>query len=70
LRGCGLRPRDESSKGQLIVGIYYRPSDQEEPADEAFLLHVQELLCSQALIFMGDFNHPDIYWENSTASYR
>jgi len=22
---------------QLVVGVYYRPSDQEEPVDEAFL---------------------------------
>jgi len=27
-------------------------------------------LCSQALILLGDFNHPDTGWKSSTGSYR
>jgi len=51
---------DCTSKGRLVVRIYYRPSDQGEPVDEAFLLQLQEALHLQALNLMGDFSHQDI----------
>jgi len=43
-----------------MVGVDYRPPDQEELIDEAFFLQLQEASRSQALIVRGDFNHPDI----------
>ena len=43
---------------------YYRPPNKEESVDEASLLQLQEALCSQTLILLGDFNHTDVYWEN------
>jgi len=46
------------------------PPDEGEPADEAFLLQLQGVLCLQALVLMGDFNHPDICWDSSTAGGR
>ena len=55
-----VKIKDQSSKGHLVVGVCYRPPDQGEPVGEAFLLQLQEVLCSQALVLMGDFNHPDI----------
>ena len=30
-----VKIRDETSKGLLMVGVYYRPLDQEESVDEA-----------------------------------
>jgi len=50
------------------MGVYYRPPDQGEPADEAFLLQLQEALCSQSLVPLGYFNHPNICWKSSTLS--
>ncbi|KAK4810519.1 LOW QUALITY PROTEIN: hypothetical protein QYF61_004482, partial [Mycteria americana] len=44
--------------------------DQGEPVDEEFLLQLQEASRSQALILLGDFNHPDICWKSSTASCK
>ena len=38
--------------------------------DEAFLLQLQELSRSQALVLMGDFNHPDICWYSGMAGGR
>jgi len=49
------------------VGVYYRPPDQEEEVDEAFYKQLQVASQSQALVLMGDFNHPDISWEDDTA---
>jgi len=53
-----------------VVGVYYRPPDQEELIDEAFFLQLQEALRLQALVLLGDFNYPDICWKNNTASCR
>ena len=61
---------DRGSKESLVMGIYYRPPDQTEPADEAFYFQLQEALQSQVLILHGDFNHPDICWKSSTVSCR
>ncbi|KAK4807182.1 hypothetical protein QYF61_024308 [Mycteria americana] len=53
-----------------MAGVYYRPPDQGEPIDEAFLLQLQEASHLQALILLGDFNHPDIHWKSGTASCK
>ncbi|PKU31494.1 rna-directed dna polymerase from mobile element hypothetical protein [Limosa lapponica baueri] len=65
-----VRIRDGGNKGNLKVGIYYRLPDQGEPMGKAFFLQLHEASCLQALILLGDFNHPDMYWKNSTASCR
>ena len=65
-----VKIRNRINKGQLVVRVHYRPPDQVESFDEAFLLQLQEALCLQALTLMGDFNHPDICWENNTASCK
>ncbi|KAK4821784.1 hypothetical protein QYF61_002200 [Mycteria americana] len=41
-----------------------------EPIDEAFFLQLQEASCSQALVLLEDFNHPNICWKSSIASCR
>ncbi|PKU30953.1 rna-directed dna polymerase from mobile element jockey-like [Limosa lapponica baueri] len=40
------------------------PWDQEEEVDEAFYRQLEIASQSQALVLMGDFNHPDICWQN------
>ena len=55
-----VRITDQGNKGRLVVGVYYRPPNQGEPTDEAFLLQLQEASHSQALILLRDFNHPKI----------
>ncbi|GAB0204077.1 mitochondrial enolase superfamily member 1 [Grus japonensis] len=44
-----------------------RPPDQEEEVDEAFYRQLEVASQSQALVLMGDFNHPDICWKVFTA---
>ncbi|GAB0209484.1 hypothetical protein GRJ2_003414100 [Grus japonensis] len=65
-----VRIRDRGNKGNLVVSVYYRPPDQGEPIDEAFLLQLPEASCSTVLILLGSFNHPDISWKSSMASCR
>jgi len=38
--------------------------------DEVFLLQLQEVLCSQALVLMRDFNHPGICWDSGMSGGR
>jgi len=65
-----LWARNRGNKGNLVVGVYCRLPDQGEPTDEAFFLQLQEALCSQSLILLWDFNHPDICWKSSMATGR
>jgi len=41
-----VRIEERGNKGNLVVGVYYRPLDQEELTDEAFFLQLQEALRS------------------------
>ena len=40
------------------------------PVYEAFLLQLQEVLRSWAVVPMGDFNHLEICWDSGTAGGR
>jgi len=51
--------RDRGNRRNLVVGVYYRPPDQGEPADEACFLKLQE-----ASHLLRVFNHPDICWKS------
>ena len=53
--------------GDTVVGVCYRPPDQE--ADEAFYRQLEVASQSQALVLMGDFHLPDICWKSNTASH-
>jgi len=65
--GVGRDLCGSSSNLDITVGVYYRPPDQEEEIDEAFYRQLQAASQSQAPVLMGDFNHPDISWEDHTA---
>lgn len=43
----------------VVPGVCYSPPDQEEEADEAFLRQLEEVLCSQTLVLLGDSNQPN-----------
>jgi len=51
------------------VGVYYRPPDQEEEVDAAFYRQLKVVSHYFALVLTGDFNHPDICWEDHTARH-
>ncbi|GAB0206503.1 hypothetical protein GRJ2_003115900 [Grus japonensis] len=55
--------------GDTVVGVYYRPPDQEEEVDEAFYRQLEVASRSQALVLMGDFNCPDICWKGNRARH-
>jgi len=62
-----VRNKGQAHMGDITVGVYYRPPDQGEEIDEASYRQLQAASQSQALVLMGDFNHPDISGEDHTA---
>ncbi|PKU29668.1 hypothetical protein llap_20028 [Limosa lapponica baueri] len=52
-----------------VVGVYYRPPDQDGEVDEAFYSQLKVASQSQALVLVGDFNQPDICWKGYTARH-
>jgi len=64
-----VRIKGQPHKGDITVAVCYRPPDQEEEVDEAFYRQLKVASQSQALVLMGDFNHPDISWEDHTARH-
>jgi len=64
-----VRIKGQAHMGDVIVGVNYRPPDQDEEVDEAFYRQLKVASQSQALVLMGNFNHPDICWEDHTARH-
>jgi len=64
-----VRIKGQPHMGNLIVGVYYRPPDQEKEVNEAFYRQLKAASQSEVLVLMGDFNHPDISWEDHTARH-
>ncbi|GAB0205478.1 mitochondrial enolase superfamily member 1 [Grus japonensis] len=65
-----VRIKGRAGAGDIIVGVCYRPPDQGDQADEALYRQIGAASHSQALVLMGDFNHPDICWRDNTAEHK
>jgi len=59
-----VRIKGQPHMGDIIVGVYYKPPDQDDEADEAFYRQLTIASPSQALVLMGYFNYPNICWED------
>jgi len=62
-----VKMRGKANKADILLGVYYRPPNQDEEADEVFYKRLAEVSQSLALVPMGDFNLPDICWKYNTA---
>ncbi|GAB0179184.1 hypothetical protein GRJ2_000383700 [Grus japonensis] len=65
-----VRIKGRAGAGHIIVGVCYRPPDQGDRADEALYRQMEAASHSQALVLMGDFNHPDICWRDNAAERK
>ncbi|GAB0186934.1 hypothetical protein GRJ2_001158700 [Grus japonensis] len=65
-----VRIKGRPGTGDTIVGVCYRPPDQEDRADEALYRQVGAASCSQALVLIGDFNYPNICWRDNTVGHK
>lgn len=55
VKSLWVKVRDQSNRGSLVVGVDYK---------------LQDVLLSQALVLLKDFNHTDICWKSRTVSCR
>ena len=53
-----------------MVGICYRPPNQDEEADKIFYKQLGEVSQLLALVLVGDFNLPDVCWKYNTAERK
>ncbi|PKU39622.1 adaptin ear-binding coat-associated protein 1 [Limosa lapponica baueri] len=62
-----VRIKGKANKADIMVGVYYRPPNQDVEIDEIFYQQLAELSQSLTLVLVGDFNFPDISWEYNMA---
>ena len=55
-----VRIMGRANKVDVLVGVCYRLSYQDEETDEVFYKQLAEIVQSPALVLMGDFNFPDV----------
>ncbi|GAB0185725.1 hypothetical protein GRJ2_001037800 [Grus japonensis] len=65
-----VRIKGRVGAGDIIVGVCYRPSNQEDRADEALYRQIGAASHSQALVLMGDFSHPNICWRDNAERHK
>ncbi|KAJ7407650.1 hypothetical protein WISP_125552 [Willisornis vidua] len=57
-------------KVDITVEVCHRPPIQEDLADETLYRQIEAASHSQALVLMGDFNHPHICWRDNMAWHK
>ncbi|KAK4810710.1 LOW QUALITY PROTEIN: hypothetical protein QYF61_007684, partial [Mycteria americana] len=65
-----VRIRGKANKADIVVGVCYRPPNQDEETDELFYKQLGEASRSLALVLVGDFNLPDVCWKYNTAERK
>ncbi|GAB0204837.1 hypothetical protein GRJ2_002949300 [Grus japonensis] len=65
-----VRIKGRAGTGDTIVGVCYRPPDQQDQVDEAICRQIGAASCSQPLVLMGNFNNPSICWRGKTARHE
>ena len=58
------------NKASVLVGVCYRPLNQDEEMDEEVYRQLTKVAKSLALVLVGDFNFPDISWKHNTAQRK
>ncbi|PKU47386.1 adaptin ear-binding coat-associated protein 1 [Limosa lapponica baueri] len=61
-----VRIRGRANKADIVMGVCYRPPNQNLEIDEIFYKQLGDISRSLALVLGGDFNLPDISWEHNT----
>ncbi|KAK4818426.1 hypothetical protein QYF61_012960, partial [Mycteria americana] len=64
------RMRGKANKADILLGVCYRPPNQDEDADEAFYKQLAGVSQSLVLVLMGDFNLPDVCWKYNIAERK
>ncbi|PKU29698.1 adaptin ear-binding coat-associated protein 1 [Limosa lapponica baueri] len=62
-----VRIRGRASKADIVVGVCYRPPNQDVEVDDIFYKQLGEVSRSLALVLVEDFNLPDTKWAHNMA---
>ncbi|GAB0181724.1 hypothetical protein GRJ2_000637700 [Grus japonensis] len=62
--------RGKANNADIMVGVCYRPSNQDEEADKIFYKQLGEVSQSLAFLLMEDFNLPDVCWKYNIAERK
>jgi len=62
-----VRNEGQTNMGDTVVDVYCRPPDQEDEVKVDFYRQLKIASQPQALVLVGDFNHPDIWWRDNIA---
>ncbi|KAJ7417669.1 adaptin ear-binding coat-associated protein 1 [Willisornis vidua] len=62
-----VRIKGLTNNANIIVGVYHRPSSQDDDADKLFFEELRDTPKSIALVLMRNFNLTEINWERHTA---
>jgi len=62
-----VRIRGKANKADMLVGVCYRPLNQDEDTDEIFCKQLGVVSQLLAVVLMGNFNLPDVCWKYNTA---
>ncbi|KAK4828588.1 hypothetical protein QYF61_000040 [Mycteria americana] len=65
-----VRIKGKANKADIVVGVCYRPPNQDDEADKLFYKQLGEASQSLALVLVGDFNLPDVCWIYNTAERK
>lgn len=65
-----VKIRGKVNRADIVMGVCYRPPNQDkQPAETPYKL-VAEVSQSTALVFMGNFNLLDVCWKYNTAERK
>ncbi|KAK4820811.1 LOW QUALITY PROTEIN: hypothetical protein QYF61_007205 [Mycteria americana] len=65
-----VRMRGKANKADILLGVCYRPPNQDEEIDEAFYKQLAGVPQSLALVLVGVFNFPDVCWKYNAAERK
>ncbi|KAF4804342.1 hypothetical protein TURU_008643 [Turdus rufiventris] len=65
-----VKIKGKVSRAGIMVGVCYRPPNQDKQADEAFYKQLTEISLSPALVLVGSFNLPNVCWKCKTSERK
>ncbi|RMC00174.1 hypothetical protein DUI87_22776 [Hirundo rustica rustica] len=65
-----VRIKRKANNADILLGVCYRPSNQEEEVDNLFYKQQENISGSSAPVLVGNFNLSDVSWELNTAEKR
>ncbi|GAB0187131.1 hypothetical protein GRJ2_001178400 [Grus japonensis] len=65
-----VRIQRKANKADIMVGVCCRPPNQDKEADKIFYKQLGKVSQSLALVFLGNFNLPDVCWKYNAAKRK